>query len=228
MSDHHRNGRRSSADPGGGDFQAAVSRLERAVQALVSAARDQFSDRATTLIDETTNRLEAQLGRQRSGRSAGRSSSGPFLQDRLEDTIPRKLYLDPKRQRIVGVCAGIARYYGVEPWVVRCIAVTGLLFFPSIVFPAYWVAWIVMEKPPAPFDQRRNRPDGPRRRDHHSPAPELGSRLSPRNSLRHVQADLMEVELRLRRMETHVTSGRYELQRELNRIDPAAAPGAGH
>jgi hypothetical protein len=38
-----------------------------------------------------------------------------------------------------------------------------------------------------------------------------------------VKADLTEVELRLRRMETHVTSGRYELQRELHRIDPATS-----
>jgi hypothetical protein len=37
-----------------------------------------------------------------------------------------------------------------------------------------------------------------------------------------VQADLTEVELRLRRIEAHVTSGRYELQRELHAIDNGA------
>lgn len=205
-----------------GEFQDAVSRLERAVQAVVSNAKDQFADRATTIIDETTSRLEAQLDR--GPRAADPAAARPRPAS-LADTVPRRLYLDPERQRIVGVCAGIARYYGVEPWVVRCIAVTGLLFFPSIVFPAYWIAWIVMDKPPKPFERRR---DARARRDHRSPAPELGPRLSPRNSLRNVQADLMEVELRLRRMETHVTSGGYELQRELNRIDRDPAPGRGH
>jgi phage shock protein C len=206
-----------------GEFQAAVSRLERAVEELVTTARDQFSDRATTFIDETTSRLEAQLdGRGRSGRSsASQAQSGS-----LREGMPRRLYIDRERRRIVGVCAGIARYYGVEPWVVRCIAVTGLLFFPSIVFPAYWIAWLLMERPPGPWEQRRRHHRG--RRDHRSPAPELGPRLSPRNSLRNVQADLMEVELRLRRMETHVTSGGYELQRELNRIDRDPFPGPGH
>jgi hypothetical protein len=34
-----------------------------------------------------------------------------------------------------------------------------------------------------------------------------------------VQADLAEAELKLRRMETHVTSGQYELQRELNKLE---------
>ena len=101
-------------------------------------------------------------------------------------------------------------------------AVTGLLFLPSIIFPAYWIAYFVMDTPP--------KEDGKRRRgnrdDHTSPAPELGPQLSPRRSLRNVQEDLTEVELRLRRMESHVTSGQYELQRELNRIDDGSTPSA--
>lgn len=140
----------------------------------------------------------------------------------------RRLCRDPQRQKIAGVCAGIARYYDVEPWVVRCVAVTGLLFFPTIVFPAYWIAFFVMEKPSAGQEPGRRRDRTDRcdarhpRDDHHSPAPELGPRFSPRNSLRNIQADLTEVELRLRRIETHVTSGHYELQRELNKIDGGA------
>lgn len=193
--------------PGSGDFQASVARLERAVDDLVGTARSRFSDRATSFIDETTERLERELGRR-----GHRPDTGERLQP-----MPRKLYRDPARERIVGVCAGIARYYGVEPWVVRCIAVTGLLFFPTIIFPAYWIAYFVMDKPPK-NDAEPVR-DRPRRYRHSSPTPELGPRRSPRDSLRNVQADLAEVELRLRRMETHVTSGQYELQRELNRID---------
>lgn len=194
-----------------GDFQESVARLERAVDDLVGTARSRFSDRATSFIDETTERLERELGR----RPGYRSGSG----ERFE-SMPRKLYRDPSRERIVGVCAGIARYYGVEPWVVRCIAVTGLLFFPTIIFPAYWIAYFVMEKPPKqdaePLRERQ------RRDAHGSPPPEFGPRWTPRDSLRNVVADLAEVELRLRRMETHVTSDQYELQRELNRIDGGA------
>jgi phage shock protein C len=136
--------------------------------------------------------------------------------------VSRKLHRDARDRKIVGVCSGIARYYGIEPWVVRLIAVTGLLFFPSIVFPAYWIAYFVMGTP-QPDNREQAVPSqqsgGHGRRDHRSPAPELGPRLSPRYSLRNVQADLTEVELRLRRMESHVTSSQYELQRELNKID---------
>jgi phage shock protein C len=214
--------RRPEAPPGdarGGDFQASVARLERAVQELVVVARERFSDRASTFIDDTTTRLEQELER----RSRRPESAYDGRRREAGDDVPRKLYRDRERQKIGGVCAGIARYYGVEPWVVRLIAVTGLLFFPSIVFPAYWIAYFVMSKGPDDNHPGRQRNGRHGRRDHRSPAPELGTRLSPRYSLRNVQADLTEVELRLRRMETHVTSGQYELQRELNKIDGDAA-----
>ncbi len=215
------------------DFQSAVERLEKAVDELVGTARDQLSDKATAFIDETTTRLENEISRRKDGRSsraqssAGRSRGGESREaHRARSQLPpvtartRKLYRDPQRGKIGGVCAGIAAYYGAEPWVARCIAVTGLLFLPSIVFPAYVIAFFLMEKPPAGNGEvHRRRYRDRHRHNHSSPSPELGPQLSPRNSLRDVQADLTEAELRLRRMESHVTSGQFELHRELNKID---------
>jgi len=207
----HQGGRSGRDSAGAGDFQASVARLERAVQEVVATARQQVSGRATSFLDETSRRLERELGR----RGARRDSVD------VEDWAPRRLTRDRQHGKIAGVCAGIARYYRVEPWVVRCIAVTGLLFFPSIVFPAYWIMYIVMERDPDRRDRRASVAARARgARDDGAPAPEPGPRRSPRHSLRNVQADLMQVELRLRRMETHVTSERFELQREFNRIDP--------
>ncbi len=225
--DRQRSSRSRSSGAGpmaGGDFQAAVARLEKAVDELVGTARDQFSDKATAFIDETTARLERELKRRHQGRSqrAAEPPRGPHLPPRT-----RKLYRDPQSGKIGGVCAGIAAYYGVEAWVVRLLAVTALLFLPSIVFPAYWIAFFLMEKRPLCNGGSWHRDRAHRRANHTSPAPELGSRLSPRNSLRDVQADLAEAELRLRRMESHVTSGQFELHRELNRIDGGGASGRG-
>lgn len=230
-------GERDSRPGRNGDFQAALGRLERVVQQLVGSARSEFTDRATSLLDETTTRLEQELGRRgRPGSASARAGGvveGDVRRARADELRPvsRRLYRDPARQKIGGVCAGIARYYGIEPWVVRCIAVTALLFYPGIVFPAYWIAYFVMETPAGAERRhawhrhgrwRRNRHDGASDvQDDVAPAPELGPRLSPRRGLRNVQADLTEVELRLRRMEAHVTSGRYELQREFGKIDPA-------
>jgi phage shock protein C len=210
------------------DFQAAVERLEKAVQELASSAKSEFTDRAASLIDETSTRLERELGgrtnlygehsdgrsrRSRRSRRRDRTRSQPAR------SPSRQLYRDTANQRICGVCSGLANYFGVEPWVVRCGAITGLLFLPGIVFPAYWVLYFVMDEPPRdgePARGDRKRSDEDR---YTSPAPELGPRLSPRGSLRNVQADLAEAELKLRRMETHVTSGQYELQRELNKLE---------
>lgn len=220
----------SRTPPRSEDLRSSVSRLERAVDELMCTTREQVSDRAAALIEETTSRLERELDRRQGKPAAGRDEhaaeradyNGRYRYRYAEETAPRRLYRDPAREKIGGVCAGIARYYQMEPWVVRCIAVTALLFFPTIVFPAYWIAYFVMDKPPKP-DAPREADPGRRgshgRHDHRSPAPELGPRFSPRYSLRNVQADLTEVELRLRRMETHVTSGQYELQRELHKID---------
>ena len=120
----------------------------------------------------------------------------------------------------------------------RCIAVTGLLFFGSIVFPAYWIMYFVMEDPRSPDqgrgDKARNKRRFKRNRRRNEEAALRSSEpreraIAPGRNLRNVQANLQEVELRLRRMETHVTSGQYELQRELHKIesDDSSAGSAG-
>ena len=239
-----------SGKPGDeGDFQRAVGRLEGAVDELVTMAKEQFSDRATSFVQDAADRMEQEIesrrgrqGRRRSSRSrhrqggcAGGYSGGPnWMSDmwspqywgmrpgprsvRDNPYRTRKLYRDVRHQRIAGVCAGIARYFGMEAWVVRCIAATGLIFMGQIVVPAYVIAWWVLE--PAPNSEGAvDAQSSERKPDHTSPAPELGPRLSPRRSLRDVQWSLDQIELKLRRMETHVTSGQYELQRELRKID---------
>ena len=143
-----------------------------------------------------------------------------------------RLERDDDNAKIVGVCAGIANYYGVEAWVVRCIAVTGLLFFGSIVFPAYWIMYFVMDGPSSAAKKAKKSRRSSRSAATEEEADDMSARRSerdtanPRRNLRNVQADLQEVELRLRRMETHVTSGQYELQRELHKIESDGSPGA--
>lgn len=199
-------------------------------------AREGRRGRRATAGDRDAGRGRGARARARERRDAAHSA----LRDRARvyrdherlELRSRRLYLDDANGRIVGVCGGIANYFGMEAWVVRCIAVTGLIFMPSIVFPAYWVAYFVMDHPPGDPEKERKRKRGKRRRrgrdagsgredrrrDHTAPAPEMGVRFSPRRSLRGVQDDFVELELRLRRIETHVTSGQYELHRELGKI----------
>ncbi len=228
----------NSRQKGSGELQQAVERFEEAVQDLVGSATSELSDRATSFLNETTSKLERELGgsgEYESGDAAARMAArrrarARARSERVMERSPR-LERDDDNAKIVGVCAGIANYYGVEAWVVRCIAVTGLLFFGSIVFPAYWIMYFVMDDPKTPAKPGKKRRRSPYRRrsvndleGDDMAARGRNSDLSPRRNLRNVQADLQEVELRLRRMETHVTSGQYELQRELHKIESDDSP----
>lgn len=222
-----------------GEFSAAMERLEKAVQEIVTVTTGQFSERATGLINETSKRLEMELRLRRVAedeaaeehreqrRKARRSRHR--LADRAEKVNPRsgRLYRDPKNEKIGGVCAGLARYLGVETWIVRCGALAGLFMLPGIVFPAYWIAYFVMDTPPEDFMAKTSETKkGKRarrrawREDYAEPHREISDRpFTASKNLRYANADLTEAELRLRRLESFVTSEQYELQRELARIE---------
>ena len=219
---------RKRKPPGNGHVGHAVARLEEAVNDLVASA----GESAAGYIDRAAERVRRQValrdlaGEQSDARASYRSR--PLREPAwLWSGEPRsvKLYRDTKRGKLLGVCAGIGRYYGVEVWVVRCAAITAVIFLNWLAVAAYLVAGLfVLDKEPARSQVargkrgkrgRRNR----KVRDEDEDDTERRYALpSPRLQLRTVDAEFDEVELRLRRMETHITSGRYELHREFGRI----------
>ena len=237
MSSDTGNDRPRDRDDSRRDFERSVERLEKAVQGFVSATNEHVTNRAAEFVDDTAARLERELRDRRGTRESDAGADSRYdsrrarkrrrRQERWRDRAANgpgspgyrtsRIYLDKRRQKVAGVCAGIARYFGVEVWVVRGMAITGLIFMPSVVIPAYLIASFVLPK--APNGETTAAASDATQADHTSPAPELGSQLSPRRSLRGVQAELDQLELKLRRMESHVTSGQFELQRELKRID---------
>ncbi len=55
----------------------------------------------------------------------------------------------PRQGRVIaGVCAGLGRRLGVDPWLVRVIAIVSL-FLPGPQVLAYIVLWILMPPDPA-------------------------------------------------------------------------------
>ena len=219
---------RTDESPESGQVGRAVARLEEAVNDLVASA----GESAASYIDRAAERVRRQVGlRKLAGEhSEPRASYRPRPHREpawLWSDEPRsvKLCRDTERGKLLGVCAGIGRYYGVEVWVVRCVAITAVIFLNWLAVAAYLVAGLfVLEKEPA-----RSRIAGPgrrgkrrkRARDDDEDQAETARRYalpSPRQQLRTVDAEFDEVELRLRRMETHITSGRYELHREFGRI----------
>ncbi len=235
--DSYNSSRRSSQS---NEFSAAMTRLEKAVSEIVTTTTGQLSDRATTLLDDTATRLEAELrfrqttdepdSSERAARRRSRNKGRHRLVDRAERVNPSSghLYRDVENARIGGVCAGIARYFGLQTWTIRLGAFTGLLFLPGIVFPAYWIAYFIMDTPEpkdALMTSRRSRRS--RSQDsstEHVANPKRRETFLPSRSLRYTNADLTQAELRLRRLESFVTSDQYELHRELTKIEREQEP----
>ena len=48
-----------------------------------------------------------------------------------------QLYRDTVRARVSGVCAGLARHFNVDAWVVRLATIAAFIFFPFPVAIAY-------------------------------------------------------------------------------------------
>jgi phage shock protein PspC (stress-responsive transcriptional regulator) len=57
---------------------------------------------------------------------------------------PKRLLRSRNDRWIAGVCGGIGEYAGVDPNLVRLLAVVGAVFSAGTLFLAYVVAWIVM------------------------------------------------------------------------------------
>ncbi|MDC0068205.1 PspC domain-containing protein [Gammaproteobacteria bacterium] len=148
------------------------------------------------------------------------------------------LYRDRQRKKICGVCAGVADYVGRPAWEIRLYAVLGLIFIPSVMVPSYFIAYFLMEDKPyyrrvtdrfeegkddrdSEYDHRnrgkQNRPEG--REAHESNGmSERETAMSNVQTMKTAKDKFSNIEQRLRQMEGHVTSSRFELQREFRKI----------
>ena len=114
-----------------------------------------------------------------------------------------RLWRDRDRGIIAGVCAGIADYLGIEPIVLRLVAVLCLIFFfpPTIV--VYLILAIVLRpKPPALYASADEE------------AFWRGVGTAPADTLHSVKRKFADLEARLGYMESQVTSGDFELHRK--------------
>ncbi len=72
----------------------------------------------------------------------------------MNQAVPRnqrsrsRLYRIPARGRIMGVCAGIADYFGISTLIVRIVAVLCLISFPVATLIAYLLAGLLLDGMP--------------------------------------------------------------------------------
>ncbi|MDP6263924.1 MAG: PspC domain-containing protein [Pseudomonadales bacterium] len=145
------------------------------------------------------------------------------------------LYRDPDRAKICGVCAGFADYFGIEAWQMRLGAILGLVFIPQLTFCGYFVAYFLMDKKPY-YRRATDRFDRAERQwqssetdeeedlygvnedKHQGNESHRKPRMSNGLALRTAKSKFTELEDRVRSMESHVTSSKFELQRELKKL----------
>jgi phage shock protein C len=133
--------------------------------------------------------------------------------------MKRELLRDDRNGKIAGVCAGIADYFGWELWLVRVVALAGTLlgfggFFPVV----YFVLWIVLEK--KSVAEKRSGNVAPTEAER---PVEVKTRVwqrgeAPKQAVQHLNQQFDAIEQRLRMIETHVTSSKFQLDREFRNL----------
>ncbi|XOV89327.1 MAG: PspC domain-containing protein [Pseudomonadota bacterium] len=217
-----------------GDDDGVRSAEQEARQARAEADRARRRAEEAELRASTRSRAASRRERRRARRSRRiRTISSRF-------NSGRGLYRDKDRGKVCGVCAGLADYLDVDTWQVRLVAVLGLVFVPSVTVPVYFITYWMMDDKP----YYRRMTDGTASsgrdedmfdlQDDENEEDMTGSRNSDKpqsqqahdRSLEMTNAEAFQaakqkfgdLEQRLRSMESHVTSARFELQRELRKI----------
>lgn len=149
----------------------------------------------------------------------------------------KEIYRNPYNSRIAGVCSGIADYLEIKTFYVRMLTLLSFFLFGPFTFFAYLVCWIVLEKNPEPpvrmsrKQRRRARKqqdtmnaDEPDMADETMSAHSQSQRTKKATedniamSLKDCANTFQTVETRLRDVEAFITSKKFRLHCEINRI----------
>ncbi len=117
------------------------------------------------------------------------------------------LYRDKHNGKIMGVCAGIADYTGVNVFWIRFAAVASIVITggPSII--AYLIAGFLLNKKP-PYLYR----------DESEQKYWQGVRQNPKRTAREIRANFRDIDRRLAAVETHYVSSNPRLTAEIERL----------
>jgi len=117
------------------------------------------------------------------------------------------LYRDKHNAKLMGVCAGIADYTGINVFWLRLAAIISIFVTggPSII--AYFIAgFLLNKKPPHLY------------RDASEQKYWQGVRQSPKRTAREIRASFREIDRRLAAVETHYVTSNPRLTAEIERL----------
>ena len=118
-------------------------------------------------------------------------------------------YLDKRNKRFLGVCAGVADYFGWDVTWVRIAAVvltvSGIMSILPLIYFA--TAWIANPKPDALYIEDP---------DHSQFWKQV--RVAPKRTIREVRSSFRDVDRRLRDVEAYMTSSNARLSNEIEQL----------
>ena len=119
-----------------------------------------------------------------------------------------RFYLDKRNGKFLGVCAGIADYFGIETlWVRLGFIATMFFLFPPVFFMYFAVGWVANRKPDALYAET------PDEKQFYTKL-----RVSPQRSIRDTRAMYRDVDRRLQDIEAYVTSSNSRLSSEIDAL----------
>ena len=124
------------------------------------------------------------------------------------DVRRTRFYLDKRNKRLMGVCAGIADYFGWDVTIVRIATAAAVLLSGGNLMLVYLAAgWIADPKPSMLYDERVEDKQFWK-----------NVRVSPQRTVRDVHASFRESDRRLRDIEAYVTSSNSRLSNEIEQL----------
>jgi phage shock protein C len=119
-------------------------------------------------------------------------------------------YLDKRNKKAMGVCAGIADYFGWDTLWVRLGTVLLTIFTPlsAVIVPAYIVVGLVASDKPRDFYDMPERDETFWRR----------ARVSPGVTIRDGRSRFRDIDRRLSDIESYVTSSSRSLSTEIDNL----------
>ncbi len=119
-----------------------------------------------------------------------------------------RFYLDKRNKRVMGVCAGIADYFGWDVNLVRIGMVLATVLGSGTMILVYLAAgWIADPKPSMLYDESIEDRQFWK-----------NVRVSPQRTVRDVKASFRESDRRLRDIEAYVTSSNRSLSNEIDSL----------
>ncbi len=115
-----------------------------------------------------------------------------------------RFYRSSDKAILGGVCAGIAEYFGFNLTATRFLCFLGFLFAMPMMVLAYIGAVLLIPARPSP---RKN------------PEFRRSVRSAPRQTMSDIRGRFKSLDRRLARLERHVTSSRYQLDKEFKNLE---------